>query len=73
MLSWFTYTGEMEMAMSEAGRRKKGGDRYRWAQMLLSPNVHKRLKHIALDKGVTLKELLEDIIKNYLRKEINHG
>lgn len=57
-----------------ANNSRKGGDnRYKWTQMLLSPDVHKRLKHLALDRGVTLKELLEDIIKNYLERRSNNG
>lgn len=53
----------------------KGGDgsNHRWVQVLLSPDVHKRLKHTALDRGVTLKKLLEDIVTNFVNKESNHG
>ena len=60
----------LEKAMSN---RKGGDDRYKWTQMLLSPDVHKRLKHLALDRGVTLKELLEDIVTNFINKESSYG
>lgn len=57
-----------------SGNQHKGGDnRHKWAQMLLNPDVHKRLKHIALDRGVTLKELLEDIVENFINKESSYG
>lgn len=58
-------------ALEKAVSGRKGGDndRHKWAQMLLGPDVHKRLRHIALDRGVTLKELLEDIVKNFINKE----
>ena len=60
--------------MGKASNNKRGGDnRYKWTQMLLSPVVHKRLRQLALERDVTLKELLEDIIKTYLNKENSHG
>ena len=62
------------IALARALNSRKGGDdRYKWAQVLLSPDVHTRLKHMALDEGVTLKELLENIVTNFITKEDNHG
>jgi len=49
---------------------KKGGDkRYKWIQVLVSPDVHKRLRQIALDKDCTLASLLRYIIETFLKKE----
>ncbi len=60
---------------NSVSNNRKGGEsnRYRWTQMLLSPDVHKRLKQIALDRDVTLKDLLEDIVKIFVNKESGHG
>lgn len=58
---------------NSVSNNRKGGDRHRWTQMLLSPDVHKRLKQIALDRDVTLKDLLEDIVKIFVNKESSHG
>lgn len=64
----------LEMNMGRAANNEKGGeDRHKWAQVLLSPDEHKRLKRIALDKDVTLKELLGGVIKNFINKESSYG
>jgi len=46
---------------------KEGGDgRHRFVQTLISPEAHRALKVLALDKDVTLAQLLRDIIGDYL-------
>ena len=46
----------------------KGGDgSHKFVQTLVSPEEHKALKVVALDKDVTLAWLLRDIIKNFLK------
>lgn len=64
------FYAEGYVARTPNNLHKKGGDhRYKWVQVLVSPNVHKRLRQIALDRDITLKELLGDIIEDYLNKE----
>lgn len=53
--------------------KKGGGNRHKWSQILLSPDVHKRLRQIALDKDCTLALLLRHIVENYINTEDSHG
>lgn len=55
------------MGKTPNNQHKKGGNhRYKWVQVLVSPSIHKRLRQLALDRDVTLKELIGDIIDGYL-------
>lgn len=46
----------------------KGGDgRHKFVQTLVSPDEHKALKMLALDKDVTLARLLRGIIRTFLK------
>jgi len=49
-------------------QQKKGGG-FKWVQVLLSPDVHRRLRQIALDKDYTLAYLLRYIIETFLKEE----
>ena len=56
-------------------KKKKGGEaRYRFVQTLLCPYLHKALRRVALEKDLTLGELLQEVIESYLEKEdVNYG
>ena len=52
----------------------KGGDKkWKFVQTLVSPEVHKALTVLALDKGCTLALLLRYIIETFTEKESENG
>lgn len=48
--------------------------RYRYIQTLVSPTMHKDLRKLAIEKDITLTELIKEIIEVYFaggkRKEV---
>ena len=55
-------------------QHEKGGNgSHKWVQALVSPDVHKRLRRIALDRDCTLASLLRGIVENFIKMEKSHG
>lgn len=51
-------------------KTEKGGEvRHRFVQTPLCPYLHKALRRIAVEKDLTLAELLREAVKFYLKKE----
>ena len=66
----FLHNLETKMGKALNNQHKKGGNnRHKWVQVLVSPDVHKRLRQLALDENCTLAYLLGCIIKNFVYKE----
>lgn len=55
---------------STTDKNKKGGKkRYKFVQTLLCPTIHKALRSLAVERDITLAELLQEIVESYFKKE----
>ncbi len=48
--------------------KQKGGERYMKTMVLLDPQDHKTLRHLAVDDEVSMSELVRRAVKDYLKK-----
>jgi predicted transcriptional regulator len=50
-------------------KRKAAGEKMVTTTISLSQEIYRRLKHLAVDQGVSVRDLIRDAIEEYLNRE----
>ena len=61
------------MSLNTKEKGGKNGQLEKWVKTMVSSSDHMLLKLLAIDKDISLTQLIREIIESFLKEEKDHG